>query len=231
VRVRPCVRGRADTLGLSIRRRVRAFVARPCSPPREEQQREYPIEAASTMRRWDRRLWRRDGATRHVRTERNQGVRSPGGTRGYSGGGSQAVCNAVLEVVKGASPWYAGRYSRALKEAHTRRSNGRRDGGRRARRRGCMRACAVARAAMDRTTKSRREYSSNTPPVEPVRRELPCSAVHPSCDVVPERCTASHARTHFLGVPPTYPRVHPMSTSTPSSTPSSAPRVPSSTLR
>jgi hypothetical protein len=115
------------------------------------------------------------------------------------------VRNAVLEVVKAAPPWYSMRDSRVIEEAHTRRRNGRHDGGRRERRRRwhrfrCLRGrwrhgpCADARAAMERTTKSRCECSSSTPPVAPVRRELPCSAVHPSvqrCVIQPGRCTAT----------------------------------------
>ncbi len=54
------------------------------------------------------------------------------------------------------------------KEARTRRRNGRHEGGGRECRRG--RTCADARAAMDCMTKGRRENSSRTPPVEPVRR-------------------------------------------------------------
>jgi hypothetical protein len=74
--------------------------------------------------------------------------------------------------------WYNGR-SAVLKEARTRRRNGRHGGGGRERRRVRRRRgrpCADARATMDCTTKGRREYSSSTPPVDSVRRELPCSA-------------------------------------------------------
>ncbi len=176
---------------ICTRRRVRAFVAHPCSPQREEQ-REYPIEAASTERvphvAMDRRgcLDGPDGATsstRHVRAERKQGAPSPGELKS----GLAMQCG-TRDRNRGA-PWYAMRDSRALEEAHTRRRNGRNNGGRRGRWRRfrCWRGrrhhCADARAAMDRTTKSRREYSSSTPPVEPVRLELPRSAVRPSCDV------------------------------------------------
>ncbi len=97
-------------------RRVRAFVAQPCSPPREEQQREHPIEAASTRASTARgdetgacgTAWTAPTAQRAAR-----GTFAPSVTRGYTRGSSNAVCNAVLEVVKGAPPWYAVRYSRS----------------------------------------------------------------------------------------------------------------------
>jgi hypothetical protein len=151
------------------------------------------------MRRWDRRGWGcLDGpesamsSTRHVRAEREEGVPkgvhkgTQGVPMGYSRvlkGKLQSGIQALLEVVKGAPHGTQG-----TKEAHTRRG----------RWPGCP--CADARAAMDRTTKSRREYSSSTPPVEPVRRALPCSVVRPSCDVPhnPRSCTVSDARTRFL---------------------------------
>jgi hypothetical protein len=177
-------------------RRVRAFVAQ----LQREQQREYPIEAASTRGDRPARVGlpgrpRRRNERHEARSRRAlEGVPSPGGTRGYSWGSSKAV----LEVVKGAPPWYATRYSRALKEAHTRRRDGRHDGVRRESWRACRRGCpcADARAAMDRTKKA--DVST---------RRVPAGGA--SSPRAPVQCT------HFLGVPPKYPRVHPMSTSTP----------------
>jgi hypothetical protein len=92
-RVGPCVRARtseADTLGLSTRRRVRAFVAQQYSP--RERQREYPIEAVSTQRvphaAMDRRLrglHGPDGAAGSRRLVRASKAASRG-AQGYSRG-------------------------------------------------------------------------------------------------------------------------------------------------
>ncbi len=124
--VRVCVR-EADMLGLSTRRRVRDFVAQPCSPPREQQRAphrgsEYRASTPCGDGPALVGLQGPDGATsstRHGRASVRKGFRAQGvhkGTHGELKSGTQSV----LKVVKGAPPWYA-RHSTVLREAHTRR--------------------------------------------------------------------------------------------------------------
>jgi hypothetical protein len=95
--------------------------------------------------------------TRHVRASLSKGFPAQGVPEGTQGELKSGVQCGTRGSKRG-TPWYSG-HSRVLKEAHTRRRNGRHDGGRRERRRwrgwhrrGCHRRCRRGRGRGRRGT-------------------------------------------------------------------------------